>query len=302
MHETEIANEHFNKARASELWRRVFSVLKPEDHELLSLHDVRKVLRTTGESYRGYKSVPIDKIIGSEGRYRDFSRTYLPRREHSRTRWTSIDRAHQKDVVLPAVNVYEIAGCYFVRDGNHRVSVARAMGMQEIDAIIVQLDTKIPLGEGTTKSSLKRQVIGYEREEFHNKTDFQTFFPDIDIVFTETGRYNELTTHFEGHHRYLQKTNPSASLKEAMRSWAKDIYLPIIDIITKERVLSRFPRRTVADLYMWIIKHRDELQAVGGRAFPIKDVVRDLSRKYGKNRMERAMHVVKRLLKLFRRS
>ena len=297
----QIANEHFNKARFSELISRIFNLLKTEDHELLSLYDVKRVLRSTGENYRGYKSVAIDKIIGSEGRYRDFSRQYLPRREGSRTRWTSIDRAHQKDVVLPAVNLYEIAGYYFVRDGNHRVSVARTLGMKEIDAIVVHLDTEIPLKDGTTKSALKKQVIEHEKNEFNERTHFNTLFPENTIAFTETGRYTDLITHFEGHHQHLNTKYPNISFEEAIKSWMQNIYLPIKKILTQEKILSRFPKRTPADMYVWIIRHRQELQERLKTEPSIQDVVHDLSKKYGQNKTERVFYVLKRLFNILKR-
>lgn len=300
-YETEIANERFDKARSSEMWRRIFNILRPEDNDLLSLDEVRKALRPTGEDYRGYKAVPIDKIIGSEGRYRDFSRKYLPKREGSRTRWTSIDRAHQKDVILPAVNLYEIAGYYFVRDGNHRVSVARTLGMEEIDAIIVRLGTEISLKQGVTKSSLKQHIIEYEREEFYKKTGFNTLLPSVELVFTETGRYNELIHHFTSHQHHLQKARPAATLQEAMVSWERSIYRPITRIITRQNMLSRFEKRTVADLYMWSIKHRQELQEQRGESARMRDVVGDLSKRYGTSKLGRALRMAVRLLRSLHR-
>jgi len=308
--EQQIANEHFNRARFSEAVSRIFNILKPEDHELLSLDDVRKVLRPRGENYRGYRSVPIDKIIGSEGRYRDFSRQYLPKREDSRTRWTSIDRAHQRNVILPAVNLYEIAGYYFVRDGNHRVSVARAMGMREIDAIIVHVDTEIPLEDTTTKSTLKSKVLLYEKKEFNERTHFDALFPNEALEFTETGRYSELIKHFEGHYRCLLSKYPVIpfgsetsvlSFEDAIRSWRQNIYLPIANVLKEEKILARFPKRTVADMYIWIIKHRDQLRGHSKQEMSIKEVVHDLSEKYGKNRMERILYSLRRLFYFFKK-
>ena len=87
------------------------------------------------------EAVNVDRIVGSEGRYRDFNRHFLPRREFLQSRWVSIDMAHYNDVSLPPVRVYEIGGVYFVRDGNHRVSVARMRGQTMIDAEVTRLDT-----------------------------------------------------------------------------------------------------------------------------------------------------------------
>ena len=291
-----IADENFNRARFSEMLERIGNILKPEDHELLSLQDVKKALQLEGESYQGYTTVPIDRIIGSEGRYKDFSRTYLPRRESSRKRWTSIDRAHQQSVELPAVNLYEIAGYYFVRDGNHRVSVARSMGMQDIDAIVIRLDTKIKLDGATTRSALKEQIIVFEHDQFYNHKDIAHALADVDIQFTETGRYDELYAHLHGHLHCLQEyERRSVSFAEAVRSWKNTIFLPITRIIGEEKALARFPGRTVADMYMWIIRHREVLQKKDGGSMSFEEAVADYSKRYGKNRMQRIVSILNRL-------
>ena len=300
MYEKTISDDRFNKARTNEMMARIFSILRPEDHDLLSFDDVRKVLRPKGEDHQGYRAVPIDNIIGSEGRYRDFSRNYLPKRESSRTRWTSIDGAHQKNIILPAVNLYEIAGYYFVRDGNHRVSVARSLGMEEIDADVIRLDTEIPLKEGITKSALKKQVLEYEKKEFEHTTRFSALFPHMGIEFTEIGRYSELIRHFEAHLRYLKSGDANATFEDAIRSWQRNIYLPISMLIAKERILARFPKRTTADLYIWIIKRGDELQQAQGRDIKIKDVVSDLSKRYGTNKIERAIYTLKKMIRFLK--
>jgi hypothetical protein len=38
-----------------------------------------------------------------------------------------------QDITLPSILLYEIGGVYFVRDGNHRVSVAKIKGVEFID-------------------------------------------------------------------------------------------------------------------------------------------------------------------------
>ena len=299
--EREIADGNFNRARFSEMIGRIASILKPEDHELLSLDDVRKALHPESESYRGYTTVPIDRIIGSEGRYKDFSRTYLPRRESSRGRWTSIDRAHQRQVVLPAVNLYEIAGYYFVRDGNHRVSVARAMEATDIDAIVVRLDTKIKLGDTITRSTLRTKVIEFEKKEFYSDPDVNDILKENDISFTETGRYDELHKQIEGHMHYLQSTLENIGWRDAIISWKKLVYTPIMDIIRQEKIMSRFPGRTTSDMYIWIVRHQSHLQRQHGTDFALSDAASDYSKRYGKNKFQRLFVIIKKLREVLRR-
>ncbi len=78
-----------------------------------------------GQHYIGLKQIETGKIVGSVNRYLDFDRAFLPRQINSRARWESIDSAYFKDIVLPPIEVYKVSDIYFVKDGNHRVSVAR---------------------------------------------------------------------------------------------------------------------------------------------------------------------------------
>ena len=81
----------------------------------------------------------------------------------------------------------------------------------------------------------------------------------------------------------------------------QNIYLPIKKILTQEKILSRFPKRTPADMYVWIIRHRQELQERLKTEPSIQDVVQDLSKKYGQNKTERVFYILKRLFGLFKK-
>ena len=85
------------------------------------------------------KQIETDKIIGSVSRFQEFDRAFLPRQTHTRERWESIDKAYYKDVILPPIDVYQIGEIYFVKDGNHRVSVARERGQLYMDAFVVKI-------------------------------------------------------------------------------------------------------------------------------------------------------------------
>jgi hypothetical protein len=109
-------------------------------HErLLSFEEAKGTLARRSQVYRGMRTVEVEKIRGSVGRYRDFDASFLPLRVSMAHRWSRIDRAYHRGDELPAVSLYKIGDAYFVRDGNHRVSVARYHGVAAIDAEVVEL-------------------------------------------------------------------------------------------------------------------------------------------------------------------
>jgi hypothetical protein len=87
-----------------------------------------------GQHHQGLRAVPVERIVGSEGRSEDFDSEFRPLNLHTQQRWYSIARARLNGVALPAVALIRIGDAYYVRDGNHRVSVARALGDVAIDA------------------------------------------------------------------------------------------------------------------------------------------------------------------------
>jgi len=106
---------------------------------LLSFDEAKRNLARWSQAYQGMRIVEVEKITGSVGRYRDFDRFFLPRKQSMSTRWRRVDRAYHQGVELPAVSLYKIGEAYFVRDGNHRVSVARYHGVAAIDAEVVEI-------------------------------------------------------------------------------------------------------------------------------------------------------------------
>ena len=144
------AREQFQKLRQKGLLSGLVRIIRPKEHnQLLSFYDVRELLGVgKQETYMGLHAVPITKIIGSEGRYQDFTRTFLPKFKHLQERWVSISAAAQKDVILPPIQLFKVGDAYFVRDGNHRVSVARASGIEMIDAEVVEIASDIYLSPG----------------------------------------------------------------------------------------------------------------------------------------------------------
>jgi hypothetical protein len=138
----EVQVDHdFDRARRRAYARRVLNRVRRsgEPDRLLSFDEVKASLAGWSQVYRGLQLVEVEKIVGSVGRYREFDGSYLPRQASVETRWKRIDRAFHLAEDLPPVSLYEVDGLYSVRDGNHRVSVARFHGVPEIAAEVVQV-------------------------------------------------------------------------------------------------------------------------------------------------------------------
>lgn len=283
-----LATEDFSRARTREFLSRVGVLLDPSRDRLLSLEEVKAVLKPGGETYEGLKAVPLELIVGSEGRYRDFNRHFLPRHEHLRSRWVRVDLAHYTDVPLPPVRLYEIGGVYFVRDGNHRVSVAKLRGQMSLDAEVSSLDAEVRLHPGMTIEELKAEVINYERKRFYERTGFGKHTGDEDLVFTSPGRYDEILEHILVHKYFInQGRSEEISLDAAIFSWYENVYRPIAAAIGELGLLARFPGRTVPDLYVYIVKYWDELKKKYGLAYPLGEAAKGFGALYGKSRAAR---------------
>jgi len=271
-----MARSDFGRMRNRETITRILSLLKAQRDEMLSLGDVRSLLRPESETYRGMQTIPLARIAGSEGRYRDFNRAFLPRHDKLMRRWISVDVAHYKDVHLPPIKVFEIGGSYFVRDGNHRVSVAKAQGAEFIDAEVISLATEIAVTPGMTLEALKRAVIAFEKARFEDATGLQRQRPDGRIQLTEVGRYDELLGHIREHKWYINQRRPTEiPFEEAAASWYDTVYFPIIRIIRESRLLARFPRSTEADLYVYVGRHWGELGKRYGPLFTLEEAAED---------------------------
>lgn len=272
------ARGDFGRARQREIMGRILGLLKSQKDELLSLGDVRRIVRPDSETYRGLQTVPIAKIVGSEGRAHDFNRAFLPRHDKMMRRWMNIDVAHYQNVILPPIKLFELGGVYFVRDGNHRVSVARLQGAEFIDAEVTSLASEVPITAEMSRGDIVRAVIDFERCRFFEATGLAESRPGAEIAFTEIGRYDEVLEHIREHKWYLNlhKTE-EIPLRDAAASWYDRVYLPIVRIIREENLLARFPNATEGDLYVYIGHHWGELVRKYGPIFTLEEAAEDYS-------------------------
>jgi hypothetical protein len=119
---------------------------------VFSFEEAKAALTRWSQVYQGMRTVEVEKIVGSVGRSRDFDESFLPVKVSMCERWGRVDRAYHQGVELPAVSLYKIGETYFVRDGNHRVSVAHYHGAAAIDAEVVEIrdHTRAPVARRAT--------------------------------------------------------------------------------------------------------------------------------------------------------
>src|SRR5690606_4806324 len=129
-----------------------------------------------------------------------FDRWFLPRSDNLKNRWSRVDQAMQDAIHLPPIDVYQLGGIYFVRDGNHRVSVARQLGASYIDAYVTELLVDIPLGPDLTVRDL---LLKEEYSDFLEWTNLHDLRPDERIEFSELGGYLNLVRHINAHRYYM---------------------------------------------------------------------------------------------------
>ncbi len=275
---SERTEADFSRARFKAFLGEIASTLARRPNELMSFEAVKRSLKIFGQNYRGVRPVPLSKIIGSATlRYHDFDRAFLPTQDRTESRWRSIAQAYYDAVDLPPVQLYQVGGVYFVRDGHHRISVAREKKQEYIDAEIIEAQTNVPLTPDLTAADL--ELVG-EYAEFIEKTRINKLRPDHSIRFSEPGGYARLLEHIAVH-RYFMGIEQQRQIRweDAVIGWYDNVYMPVVQVIRERDILKDFPRRTEADLYLWIMDHHYFLSEQNEQV-AVEDAAIDFARRY----------------------
>lgn len=250
------AVQDFRDARRKAAVRTLFGRLTGRRAELLSFEEIDDTLKL-GSPYRRYlDDIPLAAIVGSVGRYVDFTRDFLPLKDSDEGRWARV-RVAVEQQGLPPIEVHKIGEAYFVLDGNHRVSIARQLGATHIEAYINEFKSKVALGP---EDDLDTALLKAEHADLLAATRLDDLRPQVDIRVTEPGHTREIFEHILVHRYYLGLDwGREFSMEEAVASWVDTVYLPVVNLIRALGVLRDFPDRTEADLYLWLKRHQAEL-------------------------------------------
>jgi len=136
----------FGRARRRRAMSRLAAALRREPSDvnvILPFDEVVEALGRRGERRLGLQTIPLDSIVGTVDRSREFDRAFRPTSSRVRPRWERIAMAQRKGQAMPPIDVYRIGELHFVKDGHHRVSVARELGHEVIEAYVTEVITEL---------------------------------------------------------------------------------------------------------------------------------------------------------------
>jgi uncharacterized ParB-like nuclease family protein len=263
------AGEDFEAARFRAFRRAIRAALTGRARQLQSFNTVLSAAGAEGRSFGGVQEIPLDKVVGSaasESKSGDFDPAFLPVTRRLRDRWTRIYTAMVEGDELPPIDVYKVDDAYYVIDGHHRVSVARSLGRAVINARVIDVQTRAPLGPHVDAAALLRAA---EYSAFLDSTQLHRLRPEARLECSRLGRYDELFKHVLGHRYFLGlERGQQVPLPEAAASWYDRVYLPIAKLIRKHQVLEQLPGWTEADLYVEITRRWLQLSEAGEPSGP----------------------------------
>jgi hypothetical protein len=237
--------------------RRALSVLaarlrgEPDDvNVILPFEEVVAALGQRGERNLGLQVVDLDTIVGSVDRTRDFDRNFRPTSPHARERWERIATAVRRGEPMPPVDLYRLGELHFVRDGHHRVSVARAMHQPTIEARVTEIVTEVGAGREIRPHDLPL------------KTHERLFFERVPLPLEVRDRiqpstrsaYAQLAEGIEAWGmRAMQARGTFMPREDVARAWFEEEYQPLVRMLAEVGLTSE---GTETDAYMAVVTLR----------------------------------------------
>jgi hypothetical protein len=250
------AQSDFSRARRSRLLSDIARRLRREPDDvalMLPFEEVVEALGRVGQHDLGLQVVPLDAIVGTVDRTADFDRGLRPTSSRLRSRWERIAAAQRRGEALPPVSLYKIGDLYFVRDGHHRVSVAKSLGRKDIDAYVVEVETRVKLGEETRVSDLPlkdHERLFRERvplpAEAHRR-----------ISLSDPWDFGMLSEHVEAWgFRAMQHRGTFMERHEVARLWFAEEYEPVVELLRAGDLIGRDETETEAYLRVAADRYR----------------------------------------------
>ncbi|MFN2254230.1 MAG: universal stress protein, partial [Candidatus Promineifilaceae bacterium] len=255
------ALQDFRRARQEAALRQLLNRFSGRSDQLLAYRDVSSKLNITDTVERGLQEIPLKAIVGSVGRAADFTRDFLPKRDSNAERWAQVKAAVLDMRGWPPIEVYQIGDVYFVKDGNHRVSVARQLGNKTITAYVTEIETRLTIEAGDDPETV---ISRANYIDFLEKSKLDISRPDSDLHLTFSAQYDDLLAQIEGYRQRLEAEGQSLSLPQAAERWYDEVYLPVLKIIRRQGILRDFQDRTEADMYVLLSERREELEEALG--------------------------------------
>ncbi|MCP4423830.1 MAG: universal stress protein [Chloroflexi bacterium] len=293
----QVALRDFHRARQQAAMRQLMTRLSGKSADLLAYEVVAREMHVLGTKERGVQEIPLDKIVGSVGRYKDFTRDFLPKQDSDAERWARVRAAVTDMRGLPPIEVYQVGEIYFVKDGNHRVSVARQLRTDTISAFVTEVETRVPLEADDDPNEV---ICKARYADFLEKTNLDKHRPDANVVTTFCGRYWWFLDQIEAHRLAMCASDSieesEVTTEEAAVHWYDHGYLPVIELMRELGVIRNFPQRREADLYLLMHEHQDELEKSLGWEIDDDEAASDMA----EQEQERRQNIFVRIMKKIR--
>jgi uncharacterized ParB-like nuclease family protein len=263
------AIQDFDAARFRAFWKSLGATLTGRSRRLPSLDAVLAAAGAEGRSFGGVHEIPLNAIVGTAappGKAGDFDPGFLPVARRLRNRWTRLYREMVEGDELPPIDVYKVGDGYYVIDGHHRVSVARSLGRPTINARVIEVKTRAPIGINVDPHELLKAA---EYAAFLESTQLHRTRPQARLECSRLGRYDEIFKHILGHRYFMGlESGSQVAVREAAASWYDNVYTPIAAVIRKHKVLEQLPGWTEADVYVEITRRWLALSQAGKPSGP----------------------------------
>jgi hypothetical protein len=254
---TADAQDDFSRARRAQLLAELGRRLRREPDDvalILPFDEVVAALGMIGEVELGLQSIPLDSVVGTVDRTRDFDRGFRPTTPRVRGRWQRIAAAQRRGESFPPISVYRVGDLHFVRDGHHRVSVAKSLGREDIDAYVTQVRTRVDTGQELRLADLplkSHERLFLERvplsAEQHER-----------VRPSDPWDYGMLAEGVEAWgFRVMQERREYVDREEVARLWYEEDFVPIVETLHAARFIH--PSESECDAYMRVVGARYEL-------------------------------------------
>ena len=247
------AQSDFLKARRKRLLSRIAARLRgePSDFDLiLPFEEVVAALGRRGERFLGLQSIELDSIVGTVERSREFDRGFRPTSSRVRGRWERIAEAERRGEAMPPIDVYRIGQLHFVRDGHHRVSVARAQGRSHIDANVTEILTNVGAGAEIRLKDLplkSHERVFYERVPLSEEARAR-------VRPSNPEHYANLAESVEAWgFRAIQARGELMSRAEVAEAWYREEYVPVVELLAEAELIDS---DNETDAYMRVAEER----------------------------------------------
>jgi hypothetical protein len=244
------AQSDFSRARRREQLSRLVARLRREPDDInviLPFDEVVAALGRRGERRLGLQTIDLDSIVGTVDRSREFDRAFRPTSRRLRQRWERIAKAMRRGEPMPPIDVYRIGDLHFVRDGHHRVSVARSLGLEAIDAYVTEIITAVRPDRGT---GLRDLALKSHERLFFERVPLPAEARER-IRLANGSQYGALAEGVEAWgFRAMQANRTYMTREEVAATWFEQEYVPVVEVMREAGLCGR---GTETEAYMRIV-------------------------------------------------